>query len=85
VVNIFYFIKLDNEIVNLSLPWCNFAKLKNGEKHDTELVMAEVDVVATVVDEAPVKEKRKAEFKAKERSCVEQFSKICETYLISSG
>jgi hypothetical protein len=68
VVNIFYFIKLDNEIVNLSLPWCNFAKLKNGEKHDTELVMAEVDVVATVVDEAPVKEKWKPNSKRKKVS-----------------
>jgi hypothetical protein len=42
--------------------------LKNGEKHDTELVMAEVDVVATVVDEAPVKEKRKPNSKRKKVS-----------------
>ena len=49
--------------------------MKNGEKHDTEFVMAEVDVVATVVDEAPVKEKRKPNSKRKNVSVSNNFQK----------
>jgi hypothetical protein len=41
----------------------------------TELVMAEVDDVATVVDEAPLKEKRKPNSKRKKVSLKNKFQK----------
>jgi hypothetical protein len=49
--------------------------LKNGEKHDTELVMAEVDVVGSPVDEARVKGKRNPNSKRKDVSVYNKFQK----------